>query len=78
MRWAETTQPSRFRYKRSGETAASKRKDMEKKRKNGERQEGKRKKKRNKGVTGHMVPEWSKHTYTGRAADVADKITAGV
>lgn len=33
MRWAETTQPSHFRYKRSEETAASKRKDMEKKRK---------------------------------------------
>lgn len=34
MTWAETTQPSHFRYKRSGETAASRRKDMEKKRKN--------------------------------------------
>lgn len=34
MRWAETTQPSHLRYKRSGETAARKRKDMEKKRKN--------------------------------------------
>ena len=35
-------------------------------------------KKRNKGVTGHMVPEWSKYSYTGRTADVADKITVGI
>lgn len=45
MRWAETTQPSRSRYKRSGETAASRRKDMEKKRKNktGKDKKGKKK-----------------------------------
>lgn len=48
MRWAETTQPSRSRYKRSGETAASRRKDTEKKRKNktGKDKKGKKKERR--------------------------------